>query len=325
MGWGVFPCQPGGKVPLGRLAPHGVRSATVDEVQVREWWGQEPGANVGLAVPGDHMVLDLDSRAPRVPTGSRRAAGRLWDGLEALRALEAHYGALPATATAGTPTGGRHHYLSLPLGARVGNAVGLELPAEVGGGYAACDVRTDGGYVVAPPSERPEGVYRWLRRERIAEAPAWLVELYHRAPVVEVAQGGGLAPAVMPSDPREAERVTRYRQAGLRRAIEAVLSAPQGGRHATLRDAALQVGHLLGPGLEWDQAQRELVQAGVTIYGREARAGRIGETVAWGLRAGAQEPATVPDRPREPPDPRKGAQAEAVWAARFEEVERWCR
>jgi hypothetical protein len=270
------------------------------------------------------MVLDVDTRAYKGAGGSRTPPGRAWVGVEALEALEAHYGALPATATAATPTGGRHYYLALPDGVRLGNSVGLTMPAEVGGGRAAIDVRTEGGYVVAPPSTRPEGDYTWVRRAQIAEAPGWLLELLQRAPVVEVAPREARVSAPMPSDPREAERVTRYRQAALRRALESVRSAPQGGRHAAIRDAALQVGHLLGPGLDEAVAEEALVAAGVAVYGREARPGRIREAVRWGLARGSMEPTTIPDREMGPPDPSKGAWAEALWAARLEEC-RWSR
>jgi hypothetical protein len=323
-GWGVFPCQPGGKLPLGLLAPRGVHSASTDAAQVADWWAREPAANLGLAVPGDFMVLDVDSRAYKGPTSSRAASERSWVGVEALEALEAHYGALPATATAATPTGGRHYFLSLPDGVAMGNPVGLRMPLEVGGGRAAIDVRSAGGYVVAPPSTRPEGAYTWARQAPIAEAPGWLLELLHRAPVVEVAPREARVSAPMPSDPREAERVTRYRQAALRRALESVRCAPQGGRHAAIRDAALQVGHLLGPGLDEAVAEEALVAAGVAVYGREARAGRIREAVRWGLARGSMEPTVIPDREMGPPDPSRGARAEALWAARLEEC-RWSR
>jgi hypothetical protein len=44
------------------------------------------------------------------------------------------------------------------------------------------DLKADGGYVVAPPSTGPKGMYEWIvspEDAEIADAPAWLVELAH--------------------------------------------------------------------------------------------------------------------------------------------------
>jgi Bifunctional DNA primase/polymerase, N-terminal len=56
----VFPLVPRGKVPLGCLAPHGLKDATRDHAVVREWWRRSPTANIGIATGGGHFVLDLD-------------------------------------------------------------------------------------------------------------------------------------------------------------------------------------------------------------------------------------------------------------------------
>ena len=51
------------------------------------------------------------------------------------------------------------------------------------------DIKGDGGMVVAPPSVRSDGTYKWLNNEPIAKAPDWLIELVggaaqRRAPVL---------------------------------------------------------------------------------------------------------------------------------------------
>ena len=60
-GWPVFPCEPGGKPPLGKLAPHGLKDATTDVDTIREWWTAEPRAATSAYPPGGNFdALDVD-------------------------------------------------------------------------------------------------------------------------------------------------------------------------------------------------------------------------------------------------------------------------
>ena len=47
-GWAVFPVQPDGKAPLGKLVPRGFLNATTDPNTVQQWWTIEPRANIGI-------------------------------------------------------------------------------------------------------------------------------------------------------------------------------------------------------------------------------------------------------------------------------------
>ena len=151
-GWSILPVKPQGKAPLTR---HGVKDATSDLTTITEWWRRWPQANIGLAIPGGLVVLDLDSG-------------------QALGRLHAEGRGLPATARAETGKGQHLWYAvgSLP----VRNCVRA---------LRDIDIRASGGYVIVPPSRHPSGArYRWqvpLRPESIAEAPGWLVDLL-RAP-----------------------------------------------------------------------------------------------------------------------------------------------
>jgi hypothetical protein len=150
MGYAVLPCQPGEKRPLTK---HGFRDASTDLGVVRGWWQRWPTANVGLVARGA-LVLDLDPGRPEGWPGEERAA--------AMEALE------PPMAQ--TPRGGYHVWFRRP--ANVGWTISAGKLAE------GVDVRTDGGYVVAPPSHTSYGHYVWLRPLRpLAELPlppAWL-------------------------------------------------------------------------------------------------------------------------------------------------------
>lgn len=143
-GWAVFPCVPGGKRPLGRLAPHGFLDATMDAMQIRAWWSPAPALDANMAniairtgAASNLVVLDLDGEA----------------GLTALGELEARFGLLPPAPTVSTPRGGRHIYFAHP---------GRIVPCSVGRLAPAVDVRGDGGYVVAPPSATRTGRWTWL-------------------------------------------------------------------------------------------------------------------------------------------------------------------
>lgn len=139
-GLAVLPLEPNGSNPLGRLAPHGYRSATTDPEQVARWWRDCPDANIG-AVPGSagYVVLDLD-----------RKGGK--DGSDALVDLELWHGDLPDTLRVETPSGGEHLWFRLPWD--MDEAPGNRPLGE------GLDVRSGAGYVVMPPSVRPDGAYR---------------------------------------------------------------------------------------------------------------------------------------------------------------------
>lgn len=153
-------CKPG-KHPYGFLAPKGLKNATTDPETIKRWWSHEPRCNVGVrtgAVSGI-FVLDVDDRD---------------NGSESLRRLEERYGPLPSTLTQITG-GGRHLFFNLAQGVSIPNSQGF-----IGKGI---DIRGEGGYVVAAPSEHQNGsVYRFTSdagfdRKLILDPPGWLVDL----------------------------------------------------------------------------------------------------------------------------------------------------
>ena len=89
--------------------------------------------------------------------------------------LEAHMGALPPTRMAESPSGSRHYYWVQPPGWIIRNDVGRKLGPGI-------DVRGEGGMVIAPPSRRGGGVYKWLNDLPFADAPRWLLELIVERP-----------------------------------------------------------------------------------------------------------------------------------------------
>jgi hypothetical protein len=152
-------CNSRGKHPL---TTHGCKDAATAPDQVCAWWRRWPNANVAIAAGSRSgiVVLDVDPRHA---------------GHRTLADLETRYGSLPKAPTVQTGGGGRHIYLRAPNGVRLSNSAG-----GLGPGL---DVRGEGGYVIAPPSQHASGsFYTWDPSSRvdqvpIADAPAWLVEL----------------------------------------------------------------------------------------------------------------------------------------------------
>ncbi len=154
-GWGVFPCEPRGKRPTGRLVPHGVKDATLDPERIRAWWRVEPEGNVGVACGHSArlVVIDCDSDA-------------------ALKRLQTEHGRLPRTRMVQTGRG-HHFYLQSPR--RLGNRSG-NLPNGI-------DVRGEGGYVVGAGSIHASGkLYYAAVNAPVAPMPAWLLELVDLPP-----------------------------------------------------------------------------------------------------------------------------------------------
>lgn len=162
-GWAVLPVEPRGKRPLGSLVPHGVKDATTDPTVIRGWWKRHPDANVGVATgaASGFDALDVDGE----------------EGAATLAAWERVHASLPSTPGALTGGGGRHELFAYVAGLR--NAVGFA---------PGVDVRTEGGYIVVPPSIHPSGrTYAWeVTRDPadvpLASWPSWLVALIATPP-----------------------------------------------------------------------------------------------------------------------------------------------
>ncbi len=213
-GWQVFPCRPGQKIPA---TAHGCHDASREPETIRRWWAAEPAANIAIACgPSGLLAVDLDTKHGA-------------DGLAAWAALTAGRN-VPETMTARTPSGGRHLIFRAPEGVRLKSTAG-----KLGTGI---DTRADGGYVVAPPSRTPAGVYEFVNACEPAAAPAWLVETLARPEPKEA------APAVPQSRPA----AHPYAVTALVAEIESVARSPEGQRNSRLNEAAFKLGTLVGSG-----------------------------------------------------------------------------
>ena len=133
----VFPVDPTSKAPK---TVHGCLDATRDERRILSMWRACPSAGIGVATgkPSGIVAIDVDPRSGG-EDGFAELAGKLGNPGLTVRVL--------------TPSGGYHLWYRAPAAA-VACSAGRLAPGV--------DVRGDGGYVVAPPSVRPDGTgWRW--------------------------------------------------------------------------------------------------------------------------------------------------------------------
>lgn len=285
-GWPVFPCRADTKAPL---VTGGLKSASVDVAQIRAWWQRWPNAMIGLPLGGATglFALDFDPREDMDPeTGEVRRYGYV----DLKAETEAMIGGeLPPTAASRTPSGGFHVFYRQPEGEPVRNRGNL--PRHV-------DVRGEGGYVIAPPSMRADGVpYAWVDgRDPDAcppvEAPAALVRLLRsRAAAPAVAAAAGVR--AVEAD----EAVRRYALAAMDREIDALRRLGRGGRNDALNRAALSLGSLAGAGALSEAVARAALLDACAANGLLADDGERAclATIDSGFKAGLSSPRDLSD------------------------------
>jgi hypothetical protein len=138
-GLAVFPVVPRGKKPLTQ---NGVKNATTVPEHIDRMWAEWPNANIGIDCTG-LVVVDFDEPGAE----------------EALRAFETEFRS-PITPMARTGKGGFHLYFrsSEPIK----NSV-RQFRNNV-------DIRSAGGYVVAPPSVHENGNrYEWSEGRKLGK------------------------------------------------------------------------------------------------------------------------------------------------------------
>ncbi|MDR2870836.1 MAG: bifunctional DNA primase/polymerase, partial [Deferribacteraceae bacterium] len=147
-GFPIFPCKPDKKPYISG----GFKSASTDPKQIKAWFQEFPDALWGMPTGKISGIMVLDVDMP--------------EGENSLAALEAENSPLPATKEVLTQSGGRHIYFKYVAGAK----------CSAGQLAKNLDIRTDGGYVIIPPSAG----YTVVKDVAIADAPTWLVWLIQK-------------------------------------------------------------------------------------------------------------------------------------------------
>ena len=150
-------CGSIGKHPHTR---NGYKDATTDEATISAWWTRWPNANIGIATGmiSGLVVLDVDPRN---------------GGDTNLEQLEVQHGPLPDTWKVATGGGGSHYYFAYPM------HVAAVKSTPHAAGQEGVEVKSDKGYVVAPPSLHESGaLYEWEANQGTpsADIPGWMID-----------------------------------------------------------------------------------------------------------------------------------------------------
>lgn len=170
-GWLLFPLN-GDKIPAIKGWE---QAATDDETTIRNWYDDPlgDGCNFGVAVGRMGLVvIDCDvAKKRKLPDGTEAVVS----GEDSLAVfLKEHRADLPPTLRVKTPSGGFHLYY---------RAEGLRGKNNF---LPAVDIKTNGGFVVAPGSITAKGAYtpdegfRQTRLRAVADLPDWFRTAYNR-------------------------------------------------------------------------------------------------------------------------------------------------
>lgn len=138
IGWHVFPCAPGKKTPI---TAHGVKDATKNVDQIKEWWEKYPNANIAVAcgIASGICVVDIDK--------NDKSNG--WEEVEKLSKAGL---VLQKTVTQLTPSGGAHFVYQYDHNVKNENSKR----------FPGIDIRSNGYYIIIAPSIHPNGKpYEW--------------------------------------------------------------------------------------------------------------------------------------------------------------------
>jgi hypothetical protein len=280
----VFPCKATDKTPHVK---GGFTAATTDAEQIRRWWGQWPGAMIGMPTgsPSGVWVLDVDDPAT----------------FEDACPVD-----LPATRRGDTGKGYHLHFRFQDGVRNKQRAANSPWPIPE---LPGAEVRGEGGYVILPPSRHPSGrVYRWANDDPPAPAPADLLRLVlqSKPPAMPAAP----APARPVATPASASSACHpYALAALEGECETIRKAGEGAQESTLNAAGLKVGHYVGSGaLAFENARNRLLSAALAMPSYDPRnpwtADTLSAKIDRALRDGMAEPKTVPERMKFAPQPR---------------------
>lgn len=254
------------------LTYNGLKDASSDADTIAAWWAKYPHANVGLITGGVIDVIDVDGAIP------------------AYKQLVAKIGTPKylATVITGRGDGGLHIYCT-PGGNKTIPSGKHGLPNKI-------EVKGAGGYVVAPPSRHIGGGTYTYVTEMTGETHGdvvlteWLASIEpDDAKVIE------LRPTT-PMPITSGDNVTKYRDAVINSACDAIAGAGEGGRWTALATEAVPkiargvAGGLIPLAVGTYALETAARQAGL----ENDEVARIPHMIDLMLRQGIKEPITPP-------------------------------
>jgi hypothetical protein len=216
-GWPVFPCNPQmGPNRKRPLTPRGFHDATTEPAIIRAWWGRWPDALIGMPTGrvSGLWVLDIDVKRPEC------------NGFDTLDDLG--HSILPETPMVHTPTDGVHAYF---------DASERELKCSAGLLGPGLDVRGDGGYIILPS---PGSGYQW--------DPQWNFGTIALAPALAWLWPPKLSRPAIARPAKPTAGLSRYGEAAIESACDAIAGAPEGEQERTLNAECFSIGTLAGAG-----------------------------------------------------------------------------
>lgn len=186
-GWRVFPvhsidehgkctcgenCKSPGKHPV---LTNGLNGASSDPQKIKGWFKNAPWANIAIRTGAESglWAIDLDPEK---------------GGYESFKAFVADRD-VGAPLVSNTGGGGTHLLFEAPEGVSIVTRTNVH-------GLSGVDIRGQGGYIVAPPSQHLKGVYHWgapLDKLALYKAPDWLASKFQAQP--DVAEQANSIPA----------------------------------------------------------------------------------------------------------------------------------
>lgn len=335
----MHPLAPGRKTPAGNCSScqasdhtaascaclsldrwcHGFHAATTRPELIDQWWTTHPGFGVGVACgPANLLVVDIDAHHQEVPARDRLLPGipipdsidltGLANGFHTLGLLAAlRRQPDPAqdlsTLRVQTPSGGLHVWYRVPAGqtwlCSSGSSTSRALAWQV-------DVRSTGGYIIAPGTVTRDGAYTPLGSCRTpAPLPQWLAqELVRNGHLADQPAPRQSAPRVVPQRAREAVIAAGGGREAAHRTLHSVLTevsdcarTPHGAAFSDkLNRAAFTLGGLVAAGhLSQDDAERRLLAA--ALQARPGQEHRSTQIIRSGMAAGSLRPLRLGGRP----------------------------
>jgi hypothetical protein len=255
------------------LTFNGLNDASSDADTIAAWWRKYPNANVGMITGGQIDVIDVDGAIP------------------AYKQLIAKIGTPQylATVITGRGDGGLHIYCT-PGGNKTIPSGKHGLPNKI-------EVKGAGGYVVAPPSRHVSGgTYTYVTKltgETHGDVVLneWLASIEpDDAKVIE------LRPTTPMPVSTNTDNVTKYRNAVIQSACNAVLDAGEGGRWMALATEAVpKIARGVAGGLIPHDVGTYALEGAARQAGLDAgEVARIPHMIDLMLRQGIKEPITPP-------------------------------
>lgn len=261
MGMSVLPCT--GKKPALKHWGH-LQSRRAAPETINLWQSSGLLENVGVicgAVSQNLVVMDLDGDAA-------------WD------AFDFQFPEFTNTYRVASGSGhGAHLYFyvnDLPPTTRV---TGLSI--------GNIELRSNGAYVVAPPSIHPDSgkPYAVAYGREIAVVPDMRAVVEWIKSLIREKHGGNMPP---PSNKRPIKRATAYGAVALRNEAEEVSRALPGERNARLYRAALKMGSLITDGkIGASEVERALLEAAHSLSESDGEAASL-RTIQSGISRGME-------------------------------------